>query len=253
MLVPDRRRRALAYVRSQGSAQVEELAKLLGVSTWTVRRDLEELESQELLRRTHGGAYIEAPVATGSGAAPARATASSEVKERIGALAAERIENDSTVLLLAGSTTGALVPFLTGRRLTVVTNGIEIAYALRHAEQVSLVVLGGYLHREQQTLLGPLTETTMADLHVDLIVAGAYGVHPEVGITGAKIIQAGYHHGMLSHTDALMVLADSSKLGQRGPTLLADLAQVDTVITDAEADADIVSRLRQQGPEVLLA
>ncbi len=249
MLVPDRRRAVLDHVRRHGSAQVEQLAQTLGVSAWTVRRDLAELESQGQLRRTHGGAFLDR--ATPVVAPPP--SGDDDAKARIGRLAAERLVDGSTVLVLPGSTTGAMLPHLRTRRLTVVTNGVEIAYELRHAPDVSLVVLGGLLHREQMTLLGPLTEGAMGDLHVDLIVAGAYGVDPQTGVTGAKIIAAGAHHGMLRHTDALMVLADATKLGRRGPTLLAATDRVDTLITDRAAAPEVVDELRRRGPEVILA
>lgn len=250
MLVPDRRRRVLDHVRHHGSAQVAHLAETLGVSEWTVRRDLVELEQQGLLRRAHGGAYVDNGTAGPASTPPSE---HDDAKARIGAAAAARVPEDSTILLLAGSTTATLIPHLMPRRLTVVTNGLEIAHGLRHAREVSVMVLGGMLHRDQMTLLGPLSERTMAGLHVDQIVAGAYGVDVEVGVTGAKIAQAGYHHGMLRHADALTVLADSSKLGRRGPTVLAGLDDVDTLVTDTDASEGTVARLRAKGPEVVLA
>ncbi|GAB2488256.1 DeoR/GlpR family DNA-binding transcription regulator [Jatrophihabitans fulvus] len=260
MLVPDRRRQLLEHVRRHGSAQVGMLAEALHVSEWTVRRDLTELERQGQLRRAHGGAYV--PDVPDERGRPARDDAGTsaddgpdmaEAKTRIAAAAAERISDDTTIMLLSGSTTAHLVPLLHGRRLTVVTNGLEIAYALRDAPDITLVVVGGYLHRHQMTLMGPLTEHGMRDLHMQLIVAGAHGVHPDIGVTGAKVTQAGYHHGMLKHTDGLMVLADSSKLGRRGPTVLAELGQVDTLVTDAAADPGLVAEIGAAGPQVVVA
>jgi DeoR/GlpR family transcriptional regulator of sugar metabolism len=247
MLVPDRRRRLLEQVRRHGSAQVEHLAQDLGVSAWTVRRDLDELERQGLLRRTRGGAFVQSASSVTETSA---ASADQEVKSRIGARAAQLIEDDATIMVLAGSTTEAMLPHLFHRRLTVVTNGLEIANGLKHASDISLVLLAGYLHREQMTLLGPLTERSMADMHVDLIVAGAYGVHPRIGVTGAKIIQAGYHQSVLRHTDQLMVLADATKIGRKGPTVLAPTDAVDTLVTDGAAPNDIVEGLRERGPVV---
>ena len=250
MLVPDRRRRVLDQVRRHGSAEVAQLARELDVSEWTVRRDLVELERQGLLRRTRGGAFVRSGP---SALATEPATGDEAAKGRIGARAAQLLRDDSTIMVLAGSTTGALLPHLQHRRLTLVTNGLEIANGLKHAPDISLVMVGGYLHREQMTLLGPLTERAMADMHVDVIVAGAYGVHPVTGVTGAKIIQAGYHQSMLRHTDAVMVLADSSKLGRQGPTVLAPIEAVGTLVTDAGAPDGIVDQLRQCGPDVVIA
>lgn len=244
MLIPDRLRRVRELLAERGSVRIDELAHELGVSAWTVRRDLAELEGRGELRRTHGGAFLEArsPVRSTSDAPDgddARAA-----KQRIAAAAARRIPDGATVMVLGGTTTCALAPLLGARSLTVVTNGLEIAYLLKDAPDVSLVVIGGLLHREQMTLLGPLSVASMADMHVDLIVAGAYGVHPRVGVTGAKIVQAGYHHAMLQHTDSLMVLADARKIGRTGPTVLATMRDVDTLVTDDAAPPSVIDDLR---------
>ncbi len=249
MLVPDRHRRMLEHVRRHGSVRIDDLAERFGISTWTVRRDLQQLEHSGLLQRTHGGAYV-SPDAAGAGEVDPESLASDEVKERIAARAAQLIDEDSTILVLAGSTTAAMLPHFAGRRLTVVTNGLEVANGLKHMPSVSLVLLGGMLHRAQMTTLGPLTEAAMGDLHVDRIVAGAFGVDAGVGVTGSKIAQAGHHRGMLRHSDELVVLADASKLGRRGPTVLAGIDQVDTLITDADADAEVVTALRDRGVTV---
>jgi DeoR/GlpR family transcriptional regulator of sugar metabolism len=242
----------LEHVRTHGSVRIDELAEQFAISPWTVRRDLQQLEQDGLLRRTHGGAFVRPDSGADAGVTAADDAGHQEAKARIGRYAASLIADDSTVMVLGGSTTTAMLPHLAGRRLTVVTNGLEIAYHLRHAPDISVVMLGGMLHRAQMTLLGALTEAAMADLHVDLIVAGAHGVDPEVGVTGAKIAQAGHHRGMLSHTDALTVLADSGKLGRRGSTVLAGPDQIDTLITDTDADTEIVARLRDRGMAVEL-
>lgn len=249
MLVPERRRLVLEHVRRHGSAHVGELAANLEVSAWTVRRDLDELEHAGHVIRTHGGA-----IARGQGRSDdADVAPVSEPKRHIAARAAELLADDETVMLLGGSTTQALVPHLRDRRMTVVTNGLDIAAAFASAPDVTLVMLGGYLHRDQNTLIGPMTEAAMAGLHVDVMVAGAWGVDAEAGVTGAKIIQAGQHRRMLTHAGRLMVLADADKLGRRGPTLLAGIDDVHMLITDSRAEPEVLTRLRAGGPEVVVA
>jgi DeoR/GlpR family transcriptional regulator of sugar metabolism len=250
VLVRERRQRLLEQVRSRGAAEVDELASALKVSASTIRRDLDELASEGHLHRTRGGAYIEVTPAAGqSSGAPASTTA----KQRIGRLAAEQVQEHSTIMILAGSTTAAMLPFLAQKAITVVTNGLGVGHTLAAFPDISLVMLGGVLHREQWSLLGPLTEQNMADLHVDVMFAGAYGIHPDNGVTGSKVIAAGYHHTMLQHTDALVVLADASKLGRSGPTRLASVDQVSTFITDADAPASTVAELRERGATVRTA
>jgi DeoR/GlpR family transcriptional regulator of sugar metabolism len=255
MLVPDRRRLLLAELRRRGSAQIEQLADVLGVSASTVRRDLALLEAEGELQRAHGGAYIGQAV-SGSGPSrpattprPAATPGSDDAKARIGATAARRVEDGMTVMILGGSTTAQLLPHLAQRPITVVTNGLEIAQALAHSE-VELVMLGGVLSRPQLNFLGPLTAQNMADLHVDVMFAGAWGVSAEAGVTGNKVIVAGYHHSMLRHTDDLVVLADGAKYGRQGPTLLAEVGDVGHFVTDRDAPEPVVAALRDHGADV---
>jgi DeoR/GlpR family transcriptional regulator of sugar metabolism len=251
LLIPDRHRLLLEQLRATGSGEVGELAVRLGVSPSTVRRDLAELEAEGRLKRTQGGAYLDdREPGRPSGDGHGNASANADAKLRIGAAASALIGDGATVMILAGSTTAAMLPHLADRSITVVTNGLDIAHALAAHPGISLVMLGGVLHREQMTLLGAMTEQNMADFQVDLMFAGAYGVDPRAGVTGSKPIAASYHHSMLEHTEKLVVLADSSKLGRRGPTRLATVDQVDRLITDAAAPATLIERLRGAGAHV---
>jgi DeoR/GlpR family transcriptional regulator of sugar metabolism len=243
MLIPDRRRRVLAEVRRHGSASIDQLSAALGVSASTIRRDMTELEQGGLLRRTHGGAVVLSAGAEELVPPVTVQDTDDTAKARLGRRAAALVEDGATVLVVSGSTTAAMVPALFDRRLTVVTNGLEIAHALRHAGQVSVVVLGGYLHREQMSLLGPMTLGAMAAVHVDVMIAGAWGVDADTGVTGNKISQAGDHEPMLRQTDRLVVVADASKIGRRGPTRFAGLDQVHTLITEDQADPDTLDRI----------
>jgi DeoR/GlpR family transcriptional regulator of sugar metabolism len=252
MLVPDRRRRLFEALQRTGSAQVADLSEAVGVSASTIRRDLIELEAEGLLRRAHGGAYLEDTAATATSARHERDAADRQAKQRIGRAAVDHLADGMTVMILAGSTTAFMLPHLAQRELTVVTNGLETAHTLAAYPSVTIVMLGGILNRDQMTLLGPMTEQNMADLHVDVLFAGAFGIDADIGVTGAKVIQAGYHRSMLQHADSLVVLADSTKLGRRGPTLLAGIHQVDTFVTDHDADAGIVGALRERGANLTL-
>jgi DeoR/GlpR family transcriptional regulator of sugar metabolism len=247
MLVPDRQRALLDELRRRGSAQVAHLADAVGVSASTVRRDLAVLEGEGRLRRARGGAYLEPALAAGQ-----VTTGDPDVKARLGREAAGLVEDGMTVLILGGSTTAAMLPHLTRRTLSVVTNGLDVATALAPHPQITLVLLGGVLHRDQMTLLGPMTAQNMADLHVDMLFAGAYGIHPDVGVTGAKVTQAGQHHSMLRHTESLVVLAGGEKFGRQGPTLLARIDQVTTFVTDDTAPAEIADALRASGSSVVV-
>ena len=252
MLVPDRHRSLLDEVRRRGSAQVAQLADAVGVSSSTVRRDLAVLEAEGLLLRARGGAYLRP--ADGPGPRPTSSSASGDAgKQHLGRRAVDLVEDGMTVMILGGSTTATMLPLLAGRRLSVVTNGLEVANALAPHHEITVVMLGGVLHRDQMTLLGRMTEQNMAELHVDVMFAGAYGIHPDVGVTGDKLATAGYHHTMLKHAASLVVLATGEKFGRQGSTLLARIDQVDTFITDGQAPPETVEAVRALGPRVDVA
>ena len=248
MLAAQRRRRLAELLRSRGPERVRELAEELGVSSSTVRRDLAELAARGLVVRMHGGAGS----AQGEGPGGFEADPAAPAKRQIARAAAALVPDGATVMLLAGSTTAAMVPFLAERRdLTVVTNGLDLAHALAHlSEHVGVAVVGGLVHRDQMTMIGPMSDQNIRALHVDLMFGGAWGVDAEVGVTGPKVIQAARRREMLRHADALVVLADARKLGRRGPALMAEPDQIDRVLTDPAADERVVQRLRAAGLRV---
>lgn len=250
MLVPDRHRTLLDEVRRRGSAQVAQLADAVGVSSSTVRRDLAVLEAEGLLLRARGGAYLRTADAPSPRAASLSSPSDDTGKQRLGRRAVELVDDGMTIMILGGSTTATMLPLLAGRRLSVVTNGLDVANALAPHPETTVVMLGGVLHREQMTLLGRMTEQNMADLHVDVMFAGAYGIHPDVGVTGNKLTTAAYRHTMLRHAASLVVLATGEKFGRQGPTVLAHVDQVDTFVTDEQAPLDTVEAVRALGARV---
>lgn len=251
MIGAQRQDRVLTMIRAYGTGNVAELARELGVSQSTVRRDLSELSGRGLLTRVHGGASLGGSQVEGRRAA--RGLQASDAKRRIGAAAAELIEDGSTLLLSGGTTTEAMLPFLAQRRrLTVLTNSLPVASALVDLPEISVVVLGGLLRHSEMSLLGPLAETALSEFRVDGAVCGAFGVHPDSGIYGADLHEVSTDRRLLATTDQLLVLADSSKFRQRGSARLAPVEAISTLVTDTDAPAQDVERLRGHGVDVVL-
>ena len=250
MLSLDRRRRLLQHLRQNGSGNVTELAGALGVSPSTVRRDLREMDERGLINRVHGGAsLLDAdlePVLS------SREAEQSEQKRRIGLAAAEFVRPGATVLITGGTTTEAMLPFLAGKQnLTVLTNGLAIAYHLAPYPEITVVVLGGVLRHEEMSLLGPIAEQVLSEFHVDIAFSGAFGIDAVSGLSGTNVTEAGTDRRMLQAADSLVVLVDASKFGRRGPVRLADTKQITTLITDDAAPADALRTLRGAGVQVV--
>lgn len=250
MLGQTRQNDLLTYLRTNKTGHVAELSQLLGASESTIRRDLDDLQERGLVERVHGGAAI-----TESGveaALPARARTATDQKRRIGQAAAALIDDGSTVLISGGTTTEAVLPHLGGfQQLTVVTNGVQLAAGSAEYPNIQVLVLGGELRRASMSLLGGLVSEALGQLQIDRVLMGAFGVDPVVGITGANLLETQTDRALVAAADDVVILADSSKFFQRGPVRIAETSEITTLVTDAEAPADVVSAFSAAGVEVV--
>ncbi|HZZ95813.1 MAG TPA: DeoR/GlpR family DNA-binding transcription regulator [Jatrophihabitantaceae bacterium] len=249
MFSVDRQRLLLQHLRAEGSGNVLELAETLGVSASTVRRDLKEMDDRGLVNRVHGGASVIdgdlEPVLS------SRSSSHSEQKKRIAKAAALRVPESATVLITGGTTTEAMLPHLAGREnLTVLTNGLSIAYHLARYPEISVVVLGGVLRHDEMSLLGPIAEHVLADFRVDVAFFSAFGIDA-TGLSAANVNEAGTDRRILQHAESLVALMDASKFGQRGPVRVADIDQLSCLVTDDEAPSDVLDEIRSRGVEII--
>lgn len=244
-----RQRQILEYISARDSAQVAELGSAFGISLSTVRRDLREMEQSGLVRRVHGGVVLaeerdESPRLQ-------RAAHNPDEKQRIARAAAELVCDGSTIIISAGTTTGAMVPLLRPRRgLTVITNALHVAYQLTSLPHIDVIVLGGWLRHSESSLLGHLTAQALQELRADQIFIGAFGVDPEHGLTGANMQEVETDRRLLAAAREVIALADHSKLGRAGSVRLLPLEQVGRLITGAEAPEPAVHALRARGVAV---
>lgn len=250
MLEVERQQAVLHHLRLNGSGNVADLAQALGVSASTVRRDLADMSDRRLLTRVRGGASL-----SGVQSEPDRARrviAQESEKRRIGAAAAERVADGSTLLITGGTTTEAMVPFLAAKeRLTVLTNAIHIVNLLSTHRHITVVVLGGILRHEEMSLLGPIAERTLGEFHVDVAFYSAFGIDADRGLYGAHALEASTDRSLIASAASLTVLADHTKFSQRGPARLGPPNVINTLITDDGTDPEPLSSLRSQGVEVI--
>lgn len=249
MLTHQRQGELLRHLRLRGGGSVAELAAAVGVSASTIRRDLDELGSQGLLTRVHGGAK---PNGGDVEVAPvARQSEHAEQKRRIGEAAAELVEDHSTILITGGTTTEALLPHLSRRAgLTVLTNSLTVAMRLSRTISITVVVLGGVLRHAEMSLLGSLAERAINEFHVDRGFMGTYGLDAELGLSGAAVHETNTDRVLMDAVPELVVLADSSKFGQIGPVRMAPVERIGTLVTDVGAPEPAVSRLVAAGVDV---
>lgn len=252
MLSAQRQKRFLDYIAANKSAQVSELGSVFGVSLATVRRDLKEMEEHGLIRRVHGGALLTGE--TGESPMVQRAAVHAPNKQRIGEAAANLVRDGSTIMLTTGTTTDAMVPFLASKsNLTVITNGINIAYQLSRYPNIAVVVLGGWLRHSELSLLGHLTVQALHDLRADQIFHGTFGIDAEHGLTGTYLPEVQTDRHFMTLAREVVVVADHTKFKQVGSVRLAPIDVVSLVVTDTETPDDKLEALRARGITVIQA
>src|SRR4051794_1944911 len=248
----ERHRFILERLSTNGRVGVRELAEELQVSTASVRRDLEFLEEQKSLARTHGGAVAhgvmyELPLRY-------RAGRREDEKRRIAAKAASRVSREGAVVGLTGGTTTTEVAraLVDREQLTIVTNALNIATELVVRPSVKLVVTGGVVRQRSYELCGPLAEQTLAGINVDVVFVGVDAIHVDAGCTTHHEVEAHTDQVLLSRARDVIVVADSSKLGRIAFAQICPIQQIDELITDRQADAADVAKLESAGVKVTL-
>jgi DeoR family transcriptional regulator, aga operon transcriptional repressor len=236
----------LEQLSANGSASVEELSERLDVSGATIRRDLRQLAEQRLLSRTHGGAVVQAV----SYELPVRYRTErySQQKQRIAKAAAEFVPRGGVVGITGGTTTTEAARVLASRDdLTVVTNALNIAAELAVRPNLSLIVTGGMARSASFELVGPVAEQTLSGYHLDVALLGVDGIDADAGCTTHDYTEARTNAVLLDRAKRAVVLADSTKLGTVAFATICDLSEIDTLITDSDANPAELNRLRSAG------
>jgi DeoR/GlpR family transcriptional regulator of sugar metabolism len=247
MLSIERQAQLLARLNEEGRASVDALARDLGVTPSTIRRDLAKLSADGVLVRTYGGAAAGTSVA-GRDTLDPRLSA----KRAIGAAAAALVEDGQTIAISSGTTALELARHLVDRRLTVITNALDVVGVLLDRPGIELVVLGGVVRPGMHSLLGHLAELALRELRADALFMGIGALSAERGLMNDTIPEILTDRALRRAARTCVVLADSSKLGAVAPAYVFGIDEVDTLVTDAAADPAEVARFEARGVRVVL-
>ena len=234
-----------------GSVAVMKVARDLDVSPATVRRDLELLEGQHMLSRTHGGAVADGVLYE----LPLRYKSARQPKEkrRIAREAATRVLDGTAIGLNGGTTTTEVARALVDRaRLTVVTNALNIAAEIAVRPNLKLLVTGGVARAESYELVGPIAEESLQGLNLSIAFIGVDGVSVKAHLTTHHDIEAGTDRALMERAEKVIVVADSSKVGKAALSRICRLSDVDELITDEAADPAEVAALQESGLTVTM-
>ena len=251
MQAEERHKRIELYLQEVEFAALEELAKQVGVSVSTVRRDLTILEAGGNVRRTHGGARIINP-RSDEFTFSNRDTHQLAEKEAIGRACAELVQPRQSVIIDAGTTVYHVARYLESKTLQIVTNSLPVANLFAAQQNIEVVVTGGVIYPRLGVLVGPLAVEGFSQMHADVAIMSAGGITLE-GLTNSHPLLIDIQRAMIESAGKVIVCLDHTKFERKSVAFLCELDRIDTIITDNLAPAELVDGLRAKGLEVVVA
>ena len=250
-----RRMLILSQLEKNGQVSVNDLSESLGVSSVTIRNDLEQLEKKNMLLRARGGAMKISQNHVGMDY-PLSDKQKKHLleKKEIGKKAIELIEEGNTIILDSGSTTFEIAKNL-GKfeELTVITNAINVANFLADQKNINVIVPGGTLRKNSLSLVGILAEKGFKNYFCDKLFLGVDGLDTSYGLSTPNIEEAHLNQIMIEMSKKVIVVADSSKFNRRGFAFIAPVNKIHLLITDKGIPAEEKAKLEGMGIEVLIA
>lgn len=260
MLQAERQSQILEYLKKNGRATTVELSDMLGVSTTTIRTDLNQMDKEGLLTKTHGGALFKA-FKDGQKELTSRAyhfhereLENQDEKEAIANCAKEYVKDHMCVFLDASSTAYTLGLKLTGySQLTIITNGINLALALKDVPGVTVILTGGIVTSASASIEGLLGQDLLKKIHTDIAFVSARGFSVDNGLTDFSIYEADLKRECVKYSAKTIALVDHTKFGSASISSYASLDDINIVITDSGITDETLSVYRESGVEVIVA
>lgn len=251
--IAERHNYILEQLRKQHYVKVAEIAKELNVTTVTIRKDLKNLEDRNLLFRTHGSAMPINPYVPDI-SLQIKGTLRNEEKNKIAVEAAKLIEENDSIIISAGSTNYKFAEQIRPKgHLNVVTPALPVAILLNELPDVSVIQLGGNLHKKSLSVRGEYTALAFDDFTCSKLFLGVDGIDKEHGITNSNIEEALLSKKMIDSSSKTIILADSSKFGKRGFGKVCALERIDIIITDDGITDSMANMIDNMGIKLIVA
>ncbi|HDQ14517.1 MAG TPA: DeoR/GlpR transcriptional regulator [Sediminispirochaeta sp.] len=248
----DRQARIQKMIQEKGIVKVGELSKLFGVTELTIRRDLDVLEAQGILDRTHGGAILRHRVRI-EPLYSEKDQIHREEKELIGRAAAKFVEEGDTLLINTGSTITHVLQNLSGTQLRVITSNAGAVVQVKDPN-IELILTGGVFRRQSNSLIGGFAQSILQQVCGSKAIIGIDGVSLQFGLTTPIYQEAEIGRTMIERTQGpVIVVADHSKMGVVSNFVTAPISSVSMLITDSKIEPDFVKELQDRDIEVVIA
>ena len=243
-------------VEEHGRARVADLARRFDVSAVTIRKDLLALEVEHRLVRAHGGA-IAVDRSRPEPAFDVRERLQTEQKIRIGAAGAALVRDGESIVMDASTTALSVARHIKARgpwtQLTIITNGLRIAFELAGHPGLTVLMLGGRVRWEAMSVVGQLGDGLFSRINVQTAFLGAAGFTLETGLSDATDEEAQIKRSMVAAAREVIAIVDHTKWERSAFATFCPIDKVSSVLTDAEAPGAMVEALRARGVVVRMA
>lgn len=252
MNIAERHKYILENLNKTGFVSVADLSKELDVTMVTVRKDLKILEDKGLLYRSHGSATPVSPYVNDR-SVNEKVLVRVEEKTKIALAARELVDADDAIIIGSGTTVVAFAHAISkNKKLTVLTAAMNVTLALIDAPEIEIVQLGGAVRKSSSSVVGHYAEEMLRQFACSKLFLSVDGISLDHGLTTSHMMEAHLNAQMMKVVQKTIVLADSSKFGKKGFGKIANLEDVDMIITDSGIPDLYRGKLEEMGIEVMV-
>lgn len=251
MLVAERHQQIVELVNKRKSIRVSELSRIFSVTEETIRRDLEKLEGESKLNRSHGGALRKENTERNEIPYFEREVINTNEKKEIALMAAKQIKSGDKVILDASSTAWYMSKVLKNIPITVVTNSIKVAMELSTKQQITVISIGGTLLSKSLSFVGPLAESSMNNYHVNKAFISCQSFHVDFGISDSNELQARVKQNMIECAEEVYIMVDHTKIGQQSFAYINKTNVIDKVITDSKISNTHLKQIEESSLQLI--
>ena len=252
--VAERHKYILDHLNKYGFVRITDVANELGVTKVTIRKDVKILEAKGLLYKVHGSARSANPHVADTDV-HVKGNVNREEKERIARKAVELLNDNDSIIMASGSTIYAFAEAIKREfrsHLNVVTTFLKTSVLLNDVEEINVVQLGGCVHKKSLSAIGGYADAALSDFSCSKLFFGVDGIDLEHGITTSTIEEAKLTQVMMRSASKIIILADSSKFGQRGFGRICSLEEVDVIVTDSRISEQAVAMAEEAGVDLII-
>ena len=248
-----RHERIIQLVKQHGYMSIDALAKELDVTPQTIRRDINMLAEEDILRRYHGGAGLGSNSVQNEDYAK-RKVWNQQEKDRIASLVAEHIPNNSSLFMNIGTTVESVARSLLNHSgLKIITNNLNVASIFSGHEQFEVTIAGGTVRQRDGGIIGEATIDFIRQFKVDYAVMGISGIDEDGTLLDFDYREVRVAQAMIEHARKIFLVADHSKIGRNAVVKLGHISQVTAMFTDIQPPETLMQQIEHSGVQLHLA